>query len=183
MHIIIISGPSAAGKTTVSKIITRELGYRECSKDAIKERLFKASPRSTHRFIWYENHARETFYQEIKSNLLAHKSLVIESNFTKRDRKILASLVNKNMQISEIHCTAKGFIRFKRFLQRTRSGIRHPGHHDRKWYVSMFLECLISYSPITWPYIPMNLSESLYVLDTSDFTKVDYDEVIRFIKE
>lgn len=145
MNLTIVSGPEATGKTAVGKEVARILGYKYQSKDMIKEALFDSEPHNTWDYSWYENKAKDAFFDSIGQLISKKKSAVIESNFTSHDKMRLDTLINSDILISEIYCRAQGMTSFKRFIKRNESGARHKGHHDRRWYGQVLIEDLLGY--------------------------------------
>jgi predicted kinase len=182
MKLVIISGPSASGKTTIGKRIADELDYSFYSKDQIKEELFDSGSRSTYSFAWYEKQATNKFYALLEQAVKEGKSLVIESDFHKSAEKPIRLCINKNVQIVEVYCFAKGLVRFKRYIKRNESQSRHHGHHDRRWYPVMLFMCLSNYLNIYWPNLPLKLSHEVLMIDSSDFSKIDYPSILDRIK-
>ena len=181
MKLVIVSGHPATGKTAVGERIARDLGYKFCSKDAIKEKLFNSGTRTTWDYGWYERRAKDKFYKTIATYMAKSKPLVIEMNFTPQDKRRLRRLLTKDVKIVEIYCTAKGFTIIKRFIKRNEGGIRHRGHHDRRWYLTMISEELLSYTGIRWPYKPLNYSSDLLTIDTNNIAIIDYKAIVQFV--
>ena len=69
----------------------------------------------------------------------------------------------------------------KRFIKRNEGGIRHRGHHDRRWYLTMISEELLSYTGIRWPYKPLNYSSDLLTIDTNNIAIIDYKAIVQFV--
>lgn len=183
MKLVIVSGPPASGKTAIGQKIADNLGYEFYSKDALKEELFGSQSRTTHDYLWYEVRAKERFFRAIEHTIANNKPAIIESNFTTKDKERLISLLDGNVQVLEIYCTAKGFTRLKRFIKRNEDRSRHSGHHDRRWYMLMLIETLYSYIGIKWPHGPFNISNKRLAIDTTQFSKVDYKNIVQFVQQ
>jgi predicted kinase len=182
MNLVIVSGPEATGKTAIGQAVARLLGYRHQTKDTIKEALFDVRPRSTWHHAWYEEQAKSEFFSEIERFIDRKQSVVIESNFIAEDRQRLADCLNAGVVITEIYCTARGLTSFKRFVKRNETGNRHSGHHDRRLYGLVFFQNLFRYFT-RWPYKPLGLTKKLLVVDTTDFSRVDYKKIADFVKQ
>jgi predicted kinase len=176
MKIVIVSGAPASGKTTVGKKIAHDLGYEFYGKDTIKEALFDSHPKVIRGYLWYEKRAKAVLINDVQSSFSKGRSVVIESDFNKGDKRWLEPLC-KGHQVAEVRCTTKGLTRLKRYISRNENGARHKGHHDRRWYPSMFIQALGTYIGLEWPYYPMGLSAVIKV-DTSDFSKIDYRAIL-----
>src|SRR4030088_1167177 len=97
MKLVVISGSAAAGRTAVGKKVAHLLGYDFISKDALKEKLFDSETRSTHDYLWYEAKAKDKFFAIIVQNISDGKSIVIENDFIKKDKKRLKTCLNENV--------------------------------------------------------------------------------------
>jgi predicted kinase len=183
MLLIFISGPSATGKTAIGKHLADILGYEFHSKDFIKEQMFDKSGHTTWDYGWYERRAKRRFFQEVKEAIESNRSIIVESNFIGADKRRLARLLNKDVKISEIYCTTTGLTNFRRFVKRNEAGVRHPGHHDRRWYISTLFQTSLATIGIIWPYKPLGFTDKLMVIDSTVFSGVDYDKIIKFINE
>jgi len=76
----------------------------------------------------------------------------------------------------QIICTANNKILFERFKARYESDNRHPGHGDEA-VLKGFWEHLISgYSPF------LDIGGSVIEVDTIDFAKVNYQEILKQVK-
>jgi predicted kinase len=182
MNLIIVSGPEATGKTAVGKKVAELLKYKYIGKDVIKEALFNAESHSTWKFSWYENKAKEQLFDSLEKCIQDNTSVVIESNFIKSDRDKLLKKINNKISVCEIFCTAKGLTSFRRFVRRNESGQRNKGHHDRRWYPKVLSQDILRIVHINWPYKAVGLSDKLLIIDSTNFSKIDYDKILEFIK-
>lgn len=183
MRLVIVSGATATGKTYIAKNIADRMKYTLYSKDAIKEELFDKHLRTKHNYFWYEKKAKSIFFDEIKNSISKDISIVVENNFMKNDKRRLSALINKEVQVVEIYCIARGFTRLKRFIKRGESELRHKAHYDRKWYPTVFIGCLLGYIGIKWPYGPLAITSKVLTLDTTDFSKVGMEQIVEFSKK
>jgi predicted kinase len=177
--LIIISGGEATGKSHIRDELAKRLKIKYLSKDIIKEKMFDEGPVSTWRFSWYENCAKDELFRQIKDCLGSGQPFIIEANFKRPDQKRFKKLLEPTTETYEFFCYAKNFEAFRRFVRRNESGRRHPGHHDRRWYLVIFLYSLSRFFGSDWPYKP--LSENVLRIDTTDAADIDYDKLIRFI--
>lgn len=123
------------------------------------------------------------FLKKLESYISHNIPLIIESNFVKTDKQKLLAYVNDGVTVLEVFCYAKGLTRSRRFVKRNESKERHRGHHDRRWYVGVFVGALLSYVGIWWPYGPLNITKMRVDIDTTDFQSIDYQGIIKFINE
>jgi hypothetical protein len=182
MQLVIISGPEASGKSEIGHKLAEQLGYRYESKDRIKEALFDKAPRSTRDFTWYENEAKQKFFYELEQFIAADTNSIVESNFIGKDKIRLEACLNNKVHVTEIYCTVRGFTSFRRFVRRNESGRRHKGHHDRRWYMKVFFQDCLRHFGIQWPYGRLGLTKKFLMVDSTDFSKVDFQAISRFVR-
>lgn len=181
--LIIISGAEATGKSTIRDELANRLKVKYLSKDIIKETMFDTQTVSTWNFSWYESRAKDELFRQINERLKKGESLIIEANFRHKDKNRLKRIVDDDLRIYEIFCFAKGFTIFKRFVARNERGLRHKGHHDRRWYLSVFITSICGILRIKWLYGPMKLSDKLLYLNTTNLAKIDYGQIGTFINQ
>lgn len=183
MNLVIVSGPEATGKTAIGKEIARILNYRYQSKDTIKEALYDSLKHSTWDYSWYEKRAKNELFKEIEEFISKNQSVVIESNFISTDKRRFNNYLNDKVIITEIYCTARGMTSLRRFVSRNEKGIRHKGHHDRRWYPVILLEDLLGYISIRWPHKPLGFNQRLLIVDSTNFSQIDYEKIVSFVKQ
>lgn len=182
MQLVIVSGPEATGKTHIGRSVAGQLGCQYVSKDMIKESLFDTGTRSTWDSGWYEHEAKEIFFDTIKDFIDRDESIVIESNFIGADRDRLIKLLNPKVEVSEIYCTARGLTSFRRFVRRNESNHRHKGHHDRRWYVKVFMQDMLRYVHVSYPYKPVRITQKLLTVDSTNIASIDKTAISKFIE-
>ncbi len=178
MKLIIITGAEATGKSYIGRKLSERLGYKYLSKDEIKEKLFNSKTVSTWNYKWYEGKAKAELFKELKTNVDSKINLIIESNFSGSDIDRLKACIPSNIIVNEIYCKTKGFVSFKRFVDRNESKNRHPGHHDRRWYIKIFTQDFLRLFGVNWPYKPTGLTNNVIHIDTTNFSKVKIHEII-----
>ncbi len=183
MNLIIVSGPEATGKTAIGRALAKLLSYQYLSKDMIKEALFDSEQHSTWDYSWYEERAKTIFFGKIADFIAHNESVVIESNFVGADKEHLVACLNDKVLVTEIYCRTTGLTSFMRFVRRNENGTRHKGHHDRRWYLQVLLQGMFGFFHIQWLHKPTGISEKLLIVDSTDFSKVDYDKIISFINQ
>lgn len=182
MKLVIISGPEATCKTTIGKHIASELGFAYLSKDSIKEAMYDSENHNTWDFNWYESRTKEIFFEEIKKLVYKNKNIVVESNFMGNDRQKLSELTNSQTELFEIHCNSNGLKSFQRFVKRNENKERHPGHHDRRWYLKVLYESTMHNIGINIKaHRITGLTTKVLNVDTSNFSNIDYKSIINFI--
>jgi len=175
--LIIVSGLSCTGKSTLAEKISEKFKYPYFGKDMFKELLFDELGYSDR--IWSRKLgvAGYAILYKIAENLLkTGQSVILESDFKPEvDRQTFKELAKKfSFKIMEILCYADGKILFERFKQRAESGNRHPGHVDHLCYPEQ--EKVLSVGKAK----SMEIGELIEV-ETTDFEKVDYDKILEAV--
>lgn len=183
MKLVIIEGKTATGKTTLAKRLAHDLDLPAFLKDAYKERRFDAlgRPPTLRQWVEIENASWRVLHDAVKAAIQDNESLIIEGNFVPKVRRQLRKLIPPDCTVVEIFCFAKGRTLLQRYIRRNQSGERHRGHLDHLWYGSVLLEMAAARLGFHWVK-PLAISDKLLLVDTSDFSAVDYDKIKRFIK-
>jgi predicted kinase len=136
--LLIVTGASGAGKTTLARKLAHALALPLASRDAIKERLFDTL--GTHDHSWSRQLGQASYpllYYALELLLAARASCIVESNFDPRwaTGQLLELRRRHPFQALQIICTVHPSERLVRTLGRTLSGARHPGHADYTLFV------------------------------------------------
>lgn len=175
-RLILITGLPCTGKTTIGKQIAKSLSLPYLYKDGIKERLFETLGWSDKEWSKKLSSAAYSLLFYFAEELLqAGQSFVLESNFSaERDASKLKALQEKyGFRAIEIQCVADGEELDFRFRKRWESGIRHPGHVDAETFDDMQPKLMQGRLP------PLGLVGKYFEIDTTDFEKVDVEQVIK----
>lgn len=177
--LIIITGLPGTGKTTLGKKLAEEFNLPFICKDDIKELLFDNlgwEDRELSKKIGASSY--DLLYYIMEQILSAKKSLIIETNFNPKfaNQKFLELKEKYNFVPFQIRCIADGEILFDRFKKRANSNDRHPGHVDSG--------SLDEWKPILLQgkIEALNIGGEIYDIDTSDFDKIDYRNLVNAIK-
>jgi adenylate kinase family enzyme len=178
--LIIISGPSCTGKTTLAKKISENFNIPFITKDGIKELLFKDlgwSDREWSKKLGTASYSILHYFLE--SMLAVNKPLIIESNFKSEfESKIILDKITKyNYLPIQIMCQCDGQILFERFKKRSESGQRHPGHCDTSNY-DEFKEILLK-----GKFEPLAIGGEIIIFDSTDLNNLDYESVLTKVKK
>ena len=173
--LIIVSGPPAAGKTTIASEIGRRLGLPVFTKDTLKESLhdsFKWSDLESSRKFGFAS--TMLLYRMLDVQLSSGQSVIAEMNFYAEfdSPRILEMASRFSCQLFQVHCTAQPGILVARYVARARSGDRHPAHVDSE----RTDELITKLAEDVWA--PLDLCAPLAEIDTSDIKTVSLDKVV-----
>lgn len=177
--LVIVSGPPAAGKTTLARGIGQRLGLPVFTKDDLKESLYDSlggddldSSRRLGRA------SIDLLFNIMEVQLSAGHGLIAESNFYARDHpprfKRLAERCPH--RVVQVHCSASDEALVSRYRARGASGSRHPAHFDGP-NVGRLRRGL---SERIWD--PLDVPGRLIRVDTSSFEAVNVDDVVAEIE-
>ncbi|MGI5841082.1 MAG: AAA family ATPase [Patescibacteria group bacterium] len=177
--LIVISGLSGTGKTTLGRYLSEELNFPFINKDSLKEIMFDKIGWKDRE--WSQKLGAASYgamYYLAEELIKCGCSVIVESNFRAEiDGEKLRNLGGRyGCQIIEVLCWAEGGALFERFKKRAESGERHPGHVDHLCYEEQEKRLLVG------------KAQSLRVgrvieLNTSDWEKVDYKGVLRKVRQ
>lgn len=179
-NLIIVSGIVCTGKTTVAKKLSETLHIPLVSKDMIKESLFDSlgySDREYSKKIGVGSYrVMYLFIEELIKNKI---SLITETAFSSEyDSKIFNNLISKySPKVLQIVCDTEKTVLFPRFVARSESGERHPGHVDHVNYQE-FENKLKSEE-----YVPLDIAGRTIKIDTTNLDTIDYEGVLGEIGE
>jgi predicted kinase len=128
-RIVLVSGPPAAGKTTIARPLAERLSFALLTKDDIKETLFTAM----NGVPGDEEFSRRigSAAMELLWSLAPHcPALVLEANFrtqSQYERDQVARLLTKS-EIVEVYCRIPREEASRRFAERARQQRHHPAH-------------------------------------------------------
>jgi len=131
-HLIVVSGPPAAGKTTLARQIAAALGLALVCKDTLKEALYDQL--GSRDRAWSQRLGAaviQGMYALAADTLRAGASLVLESTFIHpaTPGELQALIADTDARLSVIYCCATPEVLSARYNARARSN-RHPGHAD-----------------------------------------------------
>jgi predicted kinase len=131
--LIIITGPVASGKTTLSQRLAADLRLPLLNRDAFKELMYDTLGWSDR--AWSQKVGKASYsilYYTLAALLGTHHSCIVESNFQAlHDSPKLQQLCQRYGYVPfQICCITSPELMFQRFQNRVHSGQRHPGHDD-----------------------------------------------------
>lgn len=130
---ILVVGRPASGKTTLAERIAERFELPLLAKDAFKEILFERLGVADR--AWSVRVGRAAFAlldHAIDQQLRAGASFVIEAPYDARfeDERFQQRQRWFGFRALQVHCVAPDEVLVQRFVERSRSGIRHVGHAD-----------------------------------------------------
>lgn len=183
MQLVIIEGGEASGKTTLAYKLANSLNMRVLIKDEYKANLKKSDKKNQSLIRWFylERETNNAIYEAIALAIKSNKSLIVEGNYwLPHKRKFL--LATKNCPcIVDIECRSRAIVSLKRFIERNEAKGRPEGYKDLIRYSIVAIEVILASIGISW-YKPMKFTNFLR-LETTDFNKVNFDSVVKFIKD
>lgn len=178
--LIIISGFSGTGKTTLARKIGREFSLPVIGRDDFKESLYDSlgySDRDWSKKLGFASY--KLLYLATEKLLDAGNSVIIESNFkVKTDTDKLQKTKDKHQCfLFQIHCHTDISLALERFKKRAESGTRHPGHADASIYDEM------ERNLNKGGYEILNVCDRTLKIDTTNFEKIDYGSIFSVIRD
>jgi predicted kinase len=165
--LVVVTGPPAAGKTTIARELAARLRLPLIAKDTIKEALFDGL--GTGDLAWSQRLGEATYgvmLELAKESVTAEAGIVLEANFICGREHDLAELPARFVQV---HCNAP----LEVLLDRYGSRERHPGHVD-----SERIEALRD-AVDTGRHDPLHLPGEMIQIDTTQL--VDFAGLAEYI--
>lgn len=177
--IVIITGRPAAGKSTLARWLARELKLPLVSKDSLREALFDRlgwKDRS-----WAQELGKasvDMMFYFARAELEVGHSIIMDNFFYPpvSNPRFLALKEEYCAESLQIVCDADRETLFQRFKARADSGERHPGHGDQAILKELYTNLASSSSPV------LEIGGSVIEVDTTDFAKVNYQEILKQVK-
>ena len=177
--LIIVSGFSCTGKTTLAREIGKKILLPVFGRDDFKESLFDSLGYSDRqRSIKVGIASYKLLYLVIENILASGNSVIVESNFKiNSDTEKLKKIKDKyQCYLLQVHCHVEIPLALSRFQHRVTSGERHPGHVDSSIYNE------IEFNLKQGGY-ELDICDATVKVDTTDFSAVDYNDIFNQIKD
>jgi predicted kinase len=179
--LIIVSGLPATGKTTLSKGMAHHLQLPLISKDEIKEILFDDVGHSDRE--WGEKLNLPTYNllkYFLECELRAGRSVIVESPYDDDfPRKAFGQWqLEYAFTCVQVVCYAEPSVLIDRFIARIGAPDRHPGHNDQD-ALEDFKKSIRSAGKVE----PLALEGEVYELDTTDFSKIDTETLLKHLEK
>ncbi len=165
--LILVSGPPAAGKSTVARRLVDRFGVALIAKDTCKEELYDAEQQPAggdRRDL--SRRAGTLALQRAARHLARGESVVLEGNWRPAEHgaAIAALAREQRSRLLQIQCRAAGGLLLERYVARARSGARHAVHADLETLPRLRAELLQGH------YEPLPLDGPLLCIDTGAAT-------------
>jgi predicted kinase len=184
LRIVVFTGLPGTGKTTLSRQLAEALALPLIAKDAIKEIMYDTIGWSDTAFSAKLAHATFGIMDYTTEQLLrTGNSLILESNYTPK----LASDKFQHWQhqyacdIDQIVCRTDLDVLARRFYERSQAN-RHPGHLNNDGTVEAYRESFVG-RVANGEDQPLTVEGRVKVIDTTDFSKVNPEEIIQWARE
>lgn len=178
--LIVVHGPPASGKTHLSEWLSGELLIPLLSKDDIKESLFDHVVSKTSHQRRQIDAASFSVLWTLLDRLMATgtRSYIVETAFPEEESqpRLVHLLQRHTYQSVQVYCHAPEPILRQRYIDRARSGQRHPGHRDLQNVEGQPI-------PEESPFRPLDLPGALIDVDTRDLGAVNHRDILRAIEE
>ena len=172
--LIIVSGPSSSGKTTLAHSIAHKFNLALITKDSLKEILFDTIGWKDRE--WSKKLGSASFaimHYFLDSLMATGQSIIIEGNFKTEfeSQHLKPRLKQFDYKAVQVMCQCDGKILFDRFQKRSESGQRHPGHCDTGNYDELKDSLLVGKYP------PLDIDSKNIIFDSTDLNHLDYSSV------
>ena len=178
--IIIVTGRPAAGKSTLAKWLSQELRLPLVSKDTIREELFDLLGWKDRKWAQKLGKASvEMMFYFARAELEVSHSIIMDNSFYPpvSNPRFQALKEQYDAESIQIVCDSDRETLFRRFRSRADAGKRHPGHGDQNVLEELYANLAGTSSPI------LDIGGAVIEVDTTDFSKVDYQGILNRVKE
>ena len=178
-YLIVTTGRPAAGKSTLARWLSKELGVPFVSKDNVREVLFNGlgwKDRKWAQLLGRTSNDIMFYFAELQ--LEAGCSLILDNAFDplQSASRFQAFKTKYGIETVQIICNSDRETLFNRFRERAKSGNRHPGHGDEEVLDELHAFLEKEQSPV------MNIGGTIIEIDTTDFAQMDYQAILQAVK-
>ena len=178
-QLIITTGRPAAGKSTLAKWLSKELGIPFFSKDNVREVLFESLGSKDRK--WAQTLGRtsiDIMFYLAEMQFEAGCSVILDNSFepSLSASRFQALKAKYGIETIQIVCNSDQETLFNRFRERATTGNRHQGHGDND-----VLEDLRVYLEKEQSLV-MDIGGTIIEVDTTNFSKVDYQAILNDVK-
>jgi predicted kinase len=178
--IIIVTGRPAAGKSTLAKWLSQGLKLPLVSKDSIREELFDRLGWKDRKWAQELGKASvDMMFYFARAELEVGHSIIMDNSFYPpvSNPGFQALREQYHAHSVQIVCDSDRETLFQRFKLRADSEGRHPGHGDQDVLEELYVNLADPSSQI------LDIGGTVIGVDTTDFAKVDYQGLLKQVKE
>jgi predicted kinase len=184
MHLILLHGLPATGKTTLGRQIADKLGVPFISRDRYKEKLYEVLENGDGGIEWSRQLGAASFeivYAVLEDLCQAGTDCVVETYWTPKFAEPKLNDLISRYQINsvQIFCHADATVLAKRFADRAKT-TRHPAHMDEIRLATTNTD--LDYNHQHPGNIPLNIPGPCLTLDTTDPKKINLEILLKTIK-
>lgn len=177
--LIIVTGPSATGKTSLAERLSEDLAIPLIAKDTIKEQLFNSlgwSDRAWSRKIGGASY--DLIWLIAERILAANTPAIIEGNLrgTVAETRLRTIAAATGCRFYQINCWADADILIERYRERAKNGDRHPGHLDDPDDPTLRAQLAAG------AYEPLDIGGDVLDLTMNDKDTIDYAKILRRVR-
>lgn len=180
---VVLSGLPCAGKTTLGRWLSKELGMPFFPREELMTILFDEvgwnSKLLRHRL---RRVSYNLYYWSIRLLLRQRRPFIIASCFGSRRPQAHARILRQLQRATraepiQFYCWARFSTLAQRHLRRVKYGLRHPGWRDKNKSVQVFQRQILSRH-----YSPQAIGGTVLSVDTSGYWRVDRAAILRQIR-
>ena len=177
--LIVVTGPSATGKSRLAERLARDLRVPLIAKDRIKEQLFNSlgwSDRAWSRKVGGASY--DLIWHLAEAVLAAGQAVIIEGNFrgTVAETHLRTIAAAVDCRFLQLNCWAEAKVLLRRYRERTKEGGRHPGPLDDPNDPDLREQLAEG------GYAPLDIGGEVIDLDMTGDDVPDYDQLLRRVR-
>lgn len=178
--LVVVGGGPATGKTTLARLMSRELGLPVLSRDHLKEAIADVwTVDSLEQSKLLGKAAYNAFYHVVAQIVDARVSLVAEANYHRGVSESHLSPLTSRTRMVLVHCQTEPEVSYRRYVERYHRGERHPCHFDGERIALMSASAGANQRD---RYGPLDLAVPSIVVNTTDDYSPSLDAILEFVR-